>query len=1303
MKRLSFIITIILLVFSFFLPTVVSAWQDNMNGAWKYAYAYQISLVKYDGSGTPEAIGKPILVYHPNLMQDVYYTTNDKMPSSYDNFTNSNWNYTQLVDEYDDYSIVDYFYINGQDELKKTVDEVGQNGNWSDYFSTYGEYLLAQDLVKDDNPAVSNTLCDGFSGCHTVKHSQKYFTLDHSSEYSSYFYCQKTKNPASGHTGFTKYIFKYVSNQRKITYHGSDVNLSKYYKTVSDSKLTENNVNNGYLETLAKTYGGSVKKIKDNFGIDLDYKDIDKYYLSFEPVQRVLDGIKAEHGKYYITSFDQILEPEHWWNESTWETETFTAPGGCYDAGANFDHWYYSNLEHQGDCTEEEKNGVNKRYTYKNNCYRRRVAVCTCYSLDVEMGQKIVKEMYGKYADGYSHLETARNLGSGAVYLNRAVDYCNEDKNRHCVLEEDNKTCKKDSSGNVIYEYYVGPDRDLGITGTKSSSYYKLSGACYSGAGTTGIKHFYLPTLLDCPEVCSAAGSKTSDGFLACAENFCEAEVDFNRKGSPQKAKETCILTCGYKGNETNCEKSSPYKDISDNIANGSTSCSINDDGSGKPLQGLIKTCNGDKINSFDGDDTNDTPFDIRSYITVACIESSDFEYTDTSQLSLLKGTGLEYSVNLNGEKKCQAYFNEEQWKFDYATISGKDPDRRKRLLYIKEVFNNMFNDNYDKTKSSYYDPDFDEQGDGELDWNNYLYNTSKVSVKSKITESVYGETKQSELEQLVSTDETGKATKATIANSIVKKISKNNIINEPINRYEQVSTVRVTYQFNKRCVSADGLGTVTKTPASGLCYQSKDENGIVTPVYGQNVFYTNLQADADGNIVNTYATVGKEVKDDNTYYDVHESCNYTLDELEKNDAPGRALSNYLSCDIKITTVGNTEAWGNSIYHGGDVTATIIPYDHLDSFDRIAGYTLQVRNTTYDGKTKQIGISDKKLAMEEIKILGTVTSSLGKKGTCEKTIYIINPDENCGVRCNLRKINDTLYELQSTGPQTPSAYYRALSIDMTQRKVYKSVVDQKYYIGLDKDIIVPIEGNLILFGIVEGTMTTTGAKCKYTCNTPPKTFTNDDNCYARFKPAETLAIRDYCNENWEKDVNDYDDAAQCIRMCSNRCDEEIKRDLEKVTAYCRTNSTALGFSNENICINACYNDDPSRGKDYVYRPINNSNPFPNSYDSEEPNEKGKRLVGRNWAGFTDYIKHDDNDETSVTGVYANQHVEYIIDLSASDIQAIQENTKKNQRDGANPYIEYEYTKTSDNMKYVKKYESKFIHEEFENLFRKDLT
>ncbi len=1292
MKRVFARFTIILLIMCMLIPYAVSAWSDNVNGSWKTAYAYQLTVIKYDGNGNPEALGKPILVYHPDLFQDVYMTTNTLLPDSYDSLVGKNWGFQQMYDVVNDTNQWEKYRALDQDALRQRI-EADSNCTEDNcrYFATAEDREVARDLLEDPNLTNTPLEIDPRTGeVVNLGYTNRYVNINTKDAHPYTVVAldrikkiEDAPTPTYNCTGYEKYSYDYLTKQKKITYHRSDIDTSQYYKTFADSNLTENNVNNGYLDTVIKTYAGSLKKVKDNFGIDLDYKDIDKYYISVEPVQRVLDGIKQENGRYFIDSFYTTIRNQECFPYSTgWRT------GNIPSSKRTEADYNYSHKDHDGECTEEERNanGTAKRYTYRGNCYKNREVV-NYYTIKVRAGLRIYKNMYGKYADGYSHLATSRSLNSGSVYLNRAVDYCNEDKNRHCLLEDDNKTCKRDSNGNVIYEYYIGPDRDKGITGIQNSNLYKLSGACYNGTGTTGLKHYYLQTLLDCPEVCTPSGDKTSDSFLACAENYCDAEVDFNRKGSPQKAKEACILTCGYKGNATSCESSSPYKNSNETNVNGSTTCNVNNN-SANPLQGTIKTCTGDSINSFDGDDTNDTPFDLRKYITISCIETSTFKFKDTSKMKISKGSALDYYVNLNGQKTCQAYFNLDQWKFDYATISSKDPDRRKRLNYIKEVFNNIFSNTYDKTKSAYYDADFDEQGDGEIDWNLYLYNYEKVSVKTQVTEKIYGELKESELEPLVASY-VNKATQTTTDNEYVKKISKNKITNEPVNKYEQVSTVKTTYNFAKRCVSTDGLAKVTKADGSGICYQTKDEYGRVTPVYAQNVYYTNLSIDEGNHSIDTYVTIGREVKEENNYYEAKESCNFNV---------GKA-NPYLSCDIKLVPDTGTEMLGDSIFEGGNVTATILPQDNLDSDDYISGYKIKIGNTTYDGKSHNFGISDKKLGLQEIKIVGTVTSAKGNETTCSKTIYVIDPDDACGVKCELKEVKETLYEIVSTGSQTSTAYYRALSIDMTQRKVYKSVVDQKYYVGLDSPLSSIKDKNLTFFGIVEGTLTTNGQKCKNVCHKSMESDEEKSNCYKDFKPAEILSIKEYCNSNYDKDINDFDSSEQCIRMCTNRCDEDIKRNLEKVKTYCRENAASLGFANENICINACYKDDPSGGNEYIYRPINNANPFPNSYDSEDPYEKGKRIVGANWVGFTDYIKHDDDDTTSVTGVYGNQHVEYIIDLSSGDLQAIQKDSESLD----NPYQKYEYTTTSDNQKYVKKYESRFIHEDFENLFRKDLT
>jgi len=171
-------------------------------------------------------------------------------------------------------------------------------------------------------------------------------------------------------------------------------------------------------------------------------------------------------------------------------------------------------------------------------------------------------------------------------------------------------------------------------------------------------------------------------------------------------------------------------------------------------------------------------------------------------------------------------------------------------------------------------------------------------------------------------------------------------------------------------------------------------------------------------------------------------------------------------------------------------------------------------------------------------------------------------------------------------------------------------------------------------------------------------------------------------------------------MCSRniKCDDSIKEDLQKVTDFCTQNASLLGYSTKSTCINACYDPPVLRKKGTIFRPINNYNPFPNSYDSEAPYSQGSRLVGKNWVGYTAYIKQDDEDKSSVTGANANKIPEYVIDLTPEDMRRIREDTDGLKRSNTYAYTELIYPKEY-GKDYVGKYESKFIQRDYRNIFK----
>lgn len=1286
------IVPIILILTIIFLPFFTT----NAAGDPMTAYGYQVTVWKYSGSGSPQQVGKPILIYHPDLFDDIFVHKSVATPTTYSSLMSKNWGLSQIIDKENDWS----------DTKNGTGD---------------GDGLFVDGLFENPNIGGGNrVVVDQYGNEYTI-YNQYFYTYDKNSpqNYQAPQTVCGESNRTSGNAGYQHYIISYQSKDRKITYHGSDItNLGDYYKTYADSNLTEYNVNNnGYLDNIIKNkYFKDVQAIKTYFGIDIDYSQIDKYYISVEPVQRVLDGIKKLTGSYLIQTITNVVKETYTWTVDSWTRSDskdcnptksckYTGPSGCDEC----DSGGYS------DC-----NGVPVKCS--ESC--RTVYQDYSYSLSTQfVGIKNFHQIYGKYADGYSHIQTSRSLGSSSVYLNRAVDYCDNIDNKHCELESDNVTCKKDSKGNIIYQYYIGPSLDKALVGTTSNNYYLLNGSCSNGATgrkETGIKHYYLEDLVSCKNTCgSYISDKSSDEYLKCAENYCDAEVDFGLKGNARLRKKNCIISCGYTygkspttGSKTDpdresinsCNNASPYNGIAKaNVVVDTTSqCSI-DKLTGNDLSqtnAIITSCIGDQITDFDDDDTNDTIFDHRTYINIACKETSSFSFVDLSNKPLVAGEGIDYYANLDGEKECTVYFNLEQWKFDYATISSKDPDRRKRLLYIYNVYNNALDNSYDRKKDPYYDPDFLSQRDGEINWTDFQYDISKVSVISQVREIVNNIVKVTDKYNLV-VKEKEEGTNATIVGKeTIKEVKNMTLTNKTVNRYIQTSRVLASYTFDKYCVSLDGKATVYKAPSNGVCYTTNGED-----IIGRNVYYTDLNATANnkfataiknnglGHSVITDVSIGREVANENTYYKDGENCPYIIKDTTSDE---------LECIIEITPNEGTIMHGNDIYVNGGVSVNLKISEQLGVNDNIASYGLIKGNTpTVNGvKTISVDISDKKNGIESIELSGIVESKNGKTAICKKKISIIHPDDNCGVSCSINKYNDNgVYEIKSTGRNTPKQYLTALSTNMKFVVVLPTIQSGKRLVRVEN-----MSYGTIVYGKVEGTMTTTGAKCYNLCWTnefPCEDGTCDiPNCRNLYSPADTGNIKKYCDSNWSKDINNYTSANDCINRCSNaRVCTENRRDIKEVTDSCNNNYVTWGFSKASNCVNYCYYC-PECSSDYIYRPINNYNPFPYSSDSNTLGYNyptGDRIIPSNWVGKTEYIKQDDKDLTSVTGANANQKVEYVIELTPEAIREIRRDTENynTQTEGNDAYLDYVYMNGVDTKK---RYYSKFINETFRAYF-----
>jgi hypothetical protein len=211
----------------------------------------------------------------------------------------------------------------------------------------------------------------------------------------------------------------------------------------------------------------------------------------------------------------------------------------------------------------------------------------------------------------------------------------------------------------------------------------------------------------------------------------------------------------------------------------------------------------------------------------------------------------------------------------------------------------------------------------------------------------------------------------------------------------------------------------------------------------------------------------------------------------------------------------------------------------------------------------------------------------------------------------------------------------------------------------------------------------------FSTKVPPPPGEGDKNCLSENLPADLVGITKWCSENWIEDIHHYRGPDACVKHCSNGCpDDCLNKDV--VENFCELNYEKLGVDTKGQCVNYCY---CAAEGEYVFRPISNIEPFPD------------RDAGPNWVGLEELITQDDDDPSSITGVNANQTVEYVIDFTSSTIRSIRANTDRIKAEGSSPYTDLIYKNNTNPTKCktvggqrvcetgnVSEYKSKFIHD-----------
>ena len=442
----------------------------------------------------------------------------------------------------------------------------------------------------------------------------------------------------------------------------------------SDSKIFRTNGRRGIV---------TLTMIRNAFNATISASELDSYYISIEPVIRQKTDVVVSSWTTTQSSTSSggsaLLNCKCSVDESKTKTAAVCS-GSCthsYDCS-------YSKYE--ADACGEKGCVVNKSKTCSEEGSYISTGTCASYSytststLITNHLQKIsVIQVARDYKTTTNNsvnnkIKSIANLTSSNCMQNNQYNDC------HCVLDGSN-VCHN------VYEHFIGPTLAKAIVGTTSNNKYKFGDGINSPnpkiaeTNAVGVGYWWMPQLIDCKKECGAGGN--TDDFLKCAENFCDNQIGNDTRANVVKLKRNCILNaCGYwygmdpktgdtspenpdKQSKNSCANANPYQNRSVNLnkerlgADATSLCSMSNDKKLEDIKGVYVTCDGDTITDFDKKENESPPsFDMRTYINVACKESSAFKFTDVSQHVYVAGEGIDYNAKLIGEKECTIFFN---------------------------------------------------------------------------------------------------------------------------------------------------------------------------------------------------------------------------------------------------------------------------------------------------------------------------------------------------------------------------------------------------------------------------------------------------------------------------------------------------------------------------------------------------------------------------------------------------------------------------------------------------------------------
>ena len=1003
-------------------------------------------------------------------------------------------------------------------------------------------------------------------------------------------------------------------------------------------------------------------------------------------------------------------------------------------------------------------------------------------------GYKVIHRLIGTAYEGWSQLLYTMSPEDESCKTSNVTTSLGDmtSQNRHCELDEYSSEYSEQEIANQCatekkYKYYVGPDPERALVGTGDNP-FNLFGS-KGNRCRSGVKHYYLfdlgsqcvDCIPKCQQACADAGSKDSNTYLKCAEKYCDYDVDYSLGGQPFVRKSECILSskfCDYQyGREptmgsatgpnrqavSSCANTKLFKTGSgtnytlEKVPYNSTSnCGNTSNGSISNNVGKDSICIGDTITDYnktsDGrkNDADDTPFDQRTYINVACQETESITSIGGLEDSKTPGLPLSYSIKTKGQVTCVAFFNYEQWKVDYATIPSQDIIRRNRLDYIYHKYNNLMNNNYevDSTLTDFdaYGLDgkkkehwtiTDADGLGQINWDDYKLDIDNSSAKAESKETLKnGTIKKQEENPLTDSTErksplsvvpsemdltrgvykaynVGGLNSAGVINSDKKliKVAYDSITtpstglngNTYLIGYVQTTTNTKSYVYGKYCVNKEGK--VYESDGSGNCKDGTQ---------GKNAFYTdfsdvnNTEGDADvHNIKGTVSVTSSLPKSNLNIYNNEDIC-----PIKIIDGPPPGIP---EAYCKLSIISGDSYGDKTFINGSNIEIQIEFYTDKgikikpDSF--ALAMTSPYRAEVSTNKYNKLSLKTSALAtgLESIHLEGTFTYQNKRTTPCKDDITIIQK----GNLCDIEKKQSKVYNV-NTNVAEPAVVMGGM---LNQRIIQDTVSSDHYPTNLGRLGRPKVEGGLYKYlldlkksyfdnqSVVVGYVNngSKGEFCLRPEGTPNQCVKNTETGFGLYLPGQYAEITEYCKDNWAKDTYGFDSEYDCVDTCA-MCPtgenevigweanaQDTQDNINKVNEYCDAYATH-GYSSKDTCISLVYERCINPGE-YKYRPVNASNPFPSAVDNANiaPGYNvGERIIGSNWKNKEHYITEGDPSTPR-----------YQIALTSDRIKIIRSEFSKEKKVGI-----YTHLNPTNNLEETKSYMSKYIRETayFYNMF-----